>query len=125
MDLDLRLPDETPLTKYMDLPDPALPGDQTLWRDLFATFVVKCKHHHGILLPQQGEQVFEQFIRDPGTLKPEAMALVLSILALGRQAESQLRQEEIINIEEEVAFYKLGLSALESCEQASQTGIRK
>jgi hypothetical protein len=123
--LDLRLPDHSLLTPYTSLSEPDLPGNPESWQNLFATFLVKCQHHRDLLLPNQAEQLFERFLREPGTLKADEMALVLSILALGRQSESQLRSNDTNDIEEEVAFYKLALSALERCEQASQTGIRE
>lgn len=126
VELDLSLPDESLLTGYMNLPDPGLPGDRDTWRDLFDTFLVKCKHHHDLLLLGQAEQLFDRFLLEPDTLKADEMALVLSILGLGRQAETQLRQgSDKGDIEQAVAFYKLGLSALASCEQASQTGMRE
>lgn len=125
IELELVLPDDSLLTRYMSLPEPDLPGDHESWRDAFATFLVKYKHHYDLLLPQQAESLFERFIEQPLALKPDEMALVLSILALGRHAESHLGRDETTDIEEEVAFYRLSLSAIESCEQASQTGIRE
>lgn len=108
----------------MDLPEPDLPGDFESWQNLFTTFLVKCKHHHDLLQPNQAEQLFERFLREPGTLRADDMALVLSILALGQEVESQLRPDDPNSIEEGVAFYRLAMTALESCDQASQTGIR-
>lgn len=110
----------------MSLADPELPGDRNTWTDLFTTFLVKCRHHHDLLLPGQVERIFERFLREPETLVADEMALVLSILGLGRQAEIQLRQgSDESDLEQAVAFYKLSLSALASCEQATQTGLRE
>lgn len=107
----------------MTYPEPELPGNRESWREAFSTFLVKYKHHHDLLLPSQAERMFEHFLQHPITLKPDEMALVLSILALGKLADSHLGRDEDTDIAEEVAFFRLGWSAIESCEQASQTGI--
>lgn len=125
LELDLSLPDDSILTRYLTYPEPDLPGDRESWQNLFSTFLVKYEHHYDLLLPGQAEHLFDQFLREPISLGPDEMALVLSILALGKLAESHLGRDENSNIQDDVAFFRLGLSAIESCEQASQTGIRK
>lgn len=125
MHLNLTLSVETDLSVALRLPEPVLPGDQKLWCDLFDTFLVKCRHHHSVLLPDQSQSLFDLFIRDPGTLQPDQMALVLSMLALGQHSETQLRGPENLDHGKEVAFFRLALGALEQSEQASQTSVSK
>jgi hypothetical protein len=87
--------------------------------------MVRCKHHATLLLPGQAEDLVDRFIDSPESLQPDEMALVLSMLALGRQAETYLQDAEEEDLMDEVTFYRLALGALDECEQASQTALRE
>lgn len=67
----------------------------------------------------------DRFLDCPESLLPDEMALVLSMLALGRQAETYLQHAGEEDLMAEVTFYRLALDALEHCEQASQTALRE
>jgi hypothetical protein len=123
--LDLQLPDETLLTRLLRLPESVLPGNHHSWVNVFATFMARCKHHTSLLLPDQAEELIERFTQCPEKLQPDEMALVLAMLALGRQAETYLQGAEGEELFDEVTFYRLALGALDRCEQASPTALRK
>jgi hypothetical protein len=123
--LDLSLPEDTVLTRLLSLPESVLPGNHQTWDNVFATFIARCKHHTSLLLPGQAEEFTERFARRPESLQPDEMALVLAMLALGRQAETYLQGAEGEELFDEVTFYRLALGALDQCEQASLTALRE
>lgn len=77
------------------------------------------------MLQGQLEDLFETFLHRPHFLHPDEMALVLAALALGRQAETELAGSDGNDLGEEIAYFRLALSAIDGSEVATHTSVRE